>query len=101
MDLTPEQRGQIAGRIRAGESVAHIARTEGWVAQQLYTVLQRYRMCPKHLRARRAVAPERDAQPDRFRESCTLPAGHPLSWGLLTRGTCLEGSPYEMPEEAL
>ena len=26
-----------------------------------------------------------------------LPAGHPISWGLLTQGTCLEGSAYSPP----
>ncbi len=26
-----------------------------------------------------------------------LPAGHPLSWGLLTDGTSLEGSDYPFP----
>lgn len=25
----------------------------------------------------------------------TLPPGHPTTWGLLTRGTILEGTPYE------
>lgn len=27
-----------------------------------------------------------------------LPAGHPLSWGLLVQGTCLEGMPYPTPD---
>ncbi|MBN8874089.1 MAG: AsnC family protein [Rhodospirillales bacterium] len=26
-----------------------------------------------------------------------LPAGHPRSWGVLTQGTVLEGTPYPMP----
>ncbi len=26
-----------------------------------------------------------------------LPAGHILSWGLITQGTCLEGEPYTPP----
>jgi hypothetical protein len=26
-----------------------------------------------------------------------LPAGHPLSWGLITAGTLLEGGRYPMP----
>ena len=26
-----------------------------------------------------------------------LPAGHPESWGLITRGTCLEGAPWPGP----
>ncbi len=26
-----------------------------------------------------------------------LPAGHPISWGLITKGTSLEGSPYTPP----
>lgn len=25
------------------------------------------------------------------------PAGHPETWGAITRGTCLEGSPYPFP----
>lgn len=27
-----------------------------------------------------------------------LPAGHPLSWGLIVMGTCLEGMPYPTPD---
>ncbi len=30
-------------------------------------------------------------------ERPTLPAGHPLSWGLLTDGTALDGSEYPYP----
>lgn len=26
-----------------------------------------------------------------------LPAGHPDTWGLITRGTCLEGTPWPGP----
>ncbi len=26
-----------------------------------------------------------------------LPAGHQISWGLITAGTCLEGAPYTPP----
>jgi hypothetical protein len=26
-----------------------------------------------------------------------LPAGHPVSWSLLTAGTCLQGTPYACP----
>lgn len=26
-----------------------------------------------------------------------LPAGHPLTWGLITRGTTLEEAPYPFP----
>ncbi len=26
-----------------------------------------------------------------------LPAGHPLTWGLITSGTCLDASPYPFP----
>jgi hypothetical protein len=28
-----------------------------------------------------------------------LPAGHPISWGLITAGTCLEGTPYVVPTQ--
>ena len=34
---------------------------------------------------------------DRTREA--LPAGHRLSWGLITAGTLLEGSPYTEANE--
>jgi hypothetical protein len=27
-----------------------------------------------------------------------LPAGHPISWGLITQGTSLEGNPYTPPQ---
>lgn len=30
-------------------------------------------------------------------ERPTLPAGHPISWGLLTDGTALDGSEYPHP----
>ncbi len=26
-----------------------------------------------------------------------LPAGHPITWALITAGTCLDGSPYGLP----
>ena len=26
-----------------------------------------------------------------------MPAGHPLTWGLLTAGTVLDGAPYPFP----
>lgn len=29
----------------------------------------------------------------------SLPAGHDLTWGLINRGTCLEGAPYPTPDE--
>ena len=37
------------------------------------------------------IVDEADAVDRRF----ALPAGHPRTWGLLTRGTCLEGAPYQ------
>jgi hypothetical protein len=55
------------------------------------------------LRARRT--PPRLAPPaprdllDPAREP--LPAGHPTSWGLITAGTLLEGSPYAAPGDAV
>lgn len=32
------------------------------------------------------------------RTSDPLPAGHTLSWGLITAGTCLQGQPYVAPK---
>lgn len=34
--------------------------------------------------------PGRDDRP-------ALPAGHPLTWGLITQGTTLEAAPYPFP----
>ncbi|MBX5455109.1 MAG: AsnC family protein [Acidobacteriia bacterium] len=34
---------------------------------------------------------------DEKAERPPLPPGHPLAWGLLTRGTILEGLPYPLP----
>ena len=34
---------------------------------------------------------------DDFREDLVMPAGHPVSWGALVAGTCLEGTPYPLP----
>lgn len=46
-----------------------------------------------------ASVKEADAASPSIPESRTLnwwplPAGHPESWGAITRGTCLEGEPY-------
>lgn len=42
------------------------------------------------------VDPKHYGRPTRF-DRPALPAGHPISWGELTRGTVLEGSPYPHP----
>lgn len=41
----------------------------------------------------RPVLPEPEEDPDRP----PLPPGHPRSWGAITAGTLLEGSPYPYP----
>jgi hypothetical protein len=40
----------------------------------------------------------RASQPEADDARAPLAAGHPISWGLITAGTCLEGSPYTPPE---
>jgi len=42
------------------------------------------------------VAQKASLLPDWGRDP--LPAGHDLTWGLITQGTCLEGSCYTPPE---
>lgn len=51
-------------------------------------------------RGRRIGAPRPPPGPRAIREDpCRdpLPAGHPRSWGPLTAGTALEGTPYPLP----
>jgi hypothetical protein len=43
-----------------------------------------------------AAPAKTDPAPDPTRDP--LPAGHPISWGLLTAGTSLEGAAYEIPD---
>jgi hypothetical protein len=43
-----------------------------------------------------AVPAKTSPAPDPTRDP--LPAGHPISWGLLTAGTSLEGAAYEIPD---
>ena len=74
-------------------------RTEGtnWdmIAQALglsrWTVSERGRRLGVFKRPRRGPVPPDDRQ--------TLPAGHPDSWGAITKGTCLEGIAFVPPGE--
>jgi hypothetical protein len=43
-----------------------------------------------------AAPAKTDPTPDPARDP--LPAGHPISWGLITAGTALEGAAYEIPD---
>lgn len=42
------------------------------------------------------VAREKHEKQDRYldRDEYPLPAGHPVTWGAIVAGTCLEGKPY-------
>lgn len=44
-----------------------------------------------------ARAPEKPEPPPADLAREPLPAGHPLTWGLLTQGTVLEGTAYPWP----
>lgn len=79
----------ILRRLRAeGETWDSIAAALGL---SRWTVIDRGR----RIGARRPP-PEFVPKPDLARPP--LPAGHPISWGLLTQGTVLEGTPYPDPE---
>jgi len=81
----------ILRRLRAeGEIWDSIAATLG---VSRWTAIERGR----RIGARRPP-PEFVPKPDLARGP--LRAGHPLSWGLLTRGTRLQGEPYPGPESS-
>jgi hypothetical protein len=46
--------------------------------------------------ANQRSAPSEPANNDLTREP--LPPGHPVTWNLINAGTCLEGSPYPLPD---
>jgi hypothetical protein len=85
---------QRLSRLRhEGESMRSIARAFGLSRT---SVTERARQLGLDIPARSAaIAKPAEAQPDPQREP--MPAGHPVSWGLLIEGTCLEGSPYTPP----
>ncbi len=66
------------------ESIAAILGMARW------TVIDRGRRIGA-LRPPRRCAPPEDPSRD------PLPPGHPRSWGVLTAGTVLEGTPYPLP----
>lgn len=48
------------------------------------------------LRAERGSVPREAEVAAEVRERGPLPAGHPVSWGILTRGTMLEGTKWPL-----
>ena len=56
-----------------------------------WTVIDRGRRIGAFRPPRQSVPPQDDLARD------PLPAGHPRSWGVLTAGTVLEGTPYPLP----
>lgn len=60
-----------------------IYRAELLYGKDFVRVHMRTAPAPKH-------EPLRTARPDGY----PLPPGHPVTWGAITRGTCLEGSAY-------
>ena len=56
-----------------------------------WTVIDRGRRIGALRPQRQSVLPQDDLARD------PLPAGHPRSWGVLTAGTVLEGTPYPLP----
>ncbi len=71
----------------------------GWnvIAQTMQlsrnTVIERARRIGVAKRSKIGVAVMRPESDDRV----PRPAGHPSTWGAITRGTCLEGAPYPFP----
>jgi hypothetical protein len=56
-----------------------------------WTVIDRGRRIGALRPPRQSVLPQEDPARD------PLPPGHPRSWGVLTAGTLLEGTPYPLP----
>jgi hypothetical protein len=73
----------------SGESWDAIATTLGLTR---WTTIERGR----RLGARRLL-PMMPQAPAEDPNRPPLPAGHPQTWGLLTRGTLLDGAPYPYP----
>ena len=52
---------------------------------------------PEIAAARLPSRPATGPKPIPVNDRAALPAGHPLTWGLLIEGTCLAGEPYPFP----
>ena len=85
---TEAQDSQIR-RLRAeGASWDAIAAALGFTR---WAIIERGRRIGAQAPPREFVPPPEDPRRD------PLPPGHPRSWGAITDGTLLEGSPYPMP----
>lgn len=77
-------------RMRAGGAT--------WAAIGAMLGLSRNTIIERGRRIQAAGGPIRVPRPTRPAEEdpnrAPLPAGHPISWGILTRGTILEGVPF-------
>lgn len=92
---TREADAELARQVAAGASQAAIARAVG------VSVLAAENRCrclglawPSVASLRRVPAPAPTAPTPAQRSFDPLPAGHPVSWGAITAGTWLAGSPY-------
>lgn len=84
----------------AADDTIRRMRAEGatWAAIALVLGLSRNTIIERGRRIQAAGGPSHAARPSRPPEAepnrGPLPAGHPVTWGLLTRGTILEGQRF-------
>ncbi len=82
----------------AADATLRRARAEGhtWDAIAALLGISRWSAIERGRRlGARRPPPDFTPKPDIARPP--LPAGHPLSWGLLNQDTCLHGAPYPHP----
>ena len=84
--LSPERIASIQARAAAGETVSSICRATGISRRRIENLTK----VPTASIVPVVVAPVRP----QTRSWDPLPAGHPLTWGLITQGTLLEGLGY-------
>jgi len=90
---TPQSDQRLAKMREQGMSMRCMARSFG-LSRSVITA--RARILGLEIPNRPALAPQKPPpSSDAGREP--LPAGHALTWGLITQGTCLEGSLYTPP----
>lgn len=92
---TPQADARLARMRNEGASIRALAAAFGLSRS---TVAERAGRIGLALPDKAASQPQQtdtESAPDPARDP--LPAGHPISWGLITNGTSLEGTPYATP----
>lgn len=94
---TPEVDARLTQLHASGASVRALARAFGLGRQAVSERATRLGIYTKPTLPQRK--PTSVSSDDATRDP--LPAGHPISWGLLTAGTSLDGAPYQLPENGI